>query len=148
MTTVTSESAFTDAQSNNDISRNVRQYKDLDLFFGKTQGSTDISKITDVEAVKRSVRNLVLTWMGERPFQPKTGSRLRQLLFEPYDVFLAQDIKEEIINVVKRLEPRINVRQVRVFNHPEDENNLRVEFDYTIVGETLIQTVDFLLETI
>mgnify|MGYP003301051923 FL=1 len=85
---------------------------------------------------------------GERPFQPKTGSRLRQLLFEPYDVFLAQDIKEEIINVVKRLEPRINVRQVRVFNDPEDENNLRVEFDYTIVGETLIQTVDFLLETI
>ena len=61
MTTVTSESAFTDAQSNNEISRNVRQYKDLDLFFGKTQGSADISKISDVEAVKRSVRNLVLT---------------------------------------------------------------------------------------
>tara|TARA_Y100000996_G_C22528721_1_gene645581 strand:+ start:450 stop:800 length:351 start_codon:yes stop_codon:yes gene_type:complete len=108
----------------------------------------DFTVVKNENAIKQSVRNLVLTGMGERPFQPKTGSRLRQLLFEPYDVFLAQDIKEEIINVVKRLEPRINVRQVRVFNDPEDENNLRVEFDYTIVGETLIQTVDFLLETI
>mgnify|MGYP003315149295 FL=1 len=65
-----------------------------------------------------------------------------------YDVFVAQDIKEEIINVITRLEPRITVRQVRVFQDEEDMNTLRVEFDYTIVGETLIQTVDFLLETI
>ena len=60
MSNVTSYSAFTDAQSQNDISRNVRQYSDLDLFFFKKQGSGDVNRITDVEAVKRSVRNLIL----------------------------------------------------------------------------------------
>ena len=125
-----------------------RQFKAFSIQMRANPNTEDFTVVKNENAIKQSVRNLVLTGMGERPFQPKTGSRLRQLLFEPYDVFLAQDIKEEIINVVKRLEPRINVRQVRVFNDPEDENNLRVEFDYTIVGETLIQTVDFLLETI
>ena len=125
-----------------------RQFKDFSIQMRANPNTEDFTVVKNENAIKQSVRNLVLTGMGERPFQPKTGSRLRQLLFEPYDVFLAQDIKEEIINVVKRLEPRINVRQVRVFNDPEDENNLRVEFDYTIVGEPLIQTVDFLLETI
>ena len=125
-----------------------RQFKDFSIQMRANPNTEDFTVVKNENAIKQSVRNLVLTGMGERPFQPKTGSRLRQLLFEPYDVFLAQDIKEEIINVVKRLEPRINVRQVRVFNDPEDENNLRVEFDYTILGESLIQTVDFLLETI
>ena len=125
-----------------------RAFKDFSILMKSNPNTEDFTVVKNENAIKQSVRNLVLTGMGERPFQPKTGSRLRQLLFEPYDVFLAQDIKEEIINVVKRLEPRINVRQVRVFNDPEYENNLRVEFDYTIVGETLIQTVDFLLETI
>ena len=53
--------AYTDAQGQNDISRNVRQYKDLDLFFNKKNVSKDIANITDIAAVKRSIRNLVLT---------------------------------------------------------------------------------------
>ena len=52
-------SAYTDAQANNDITRNVKQYRDLDLFFSK-KSNKDVNKVTDVEAVKRSVRNLIL----------------------------------------------------------------------------------------
>lgn len=125
-----------------------RAFKDFSILMKSNPNTEDFTVVKNENAIKQSVRNLVLTGMGERPFQPKTGSRLRELLFEPYDVFVAQDIKEEIINVITRLEPRITVRQVRVFQDDEDENTLRVEFDYTIVGETLIQTVDFLLETI
>ena len=79
MSNVTSESAYLDAQSNNDISRNVRQYRDLDLFFAREQGSDDIRKITDVEAVKRSIRNLVLLNFYEKPFNPEIGSDVRAL---------------------------------------------------------------------
>ena len=125
-----------------------RAFKDFSILMKSNPNTEDFTVVKNENAIKQSVRNLVLTGMGERPFQPKTGSRLRELLFEPYDVFVAQDIKEEIINVITRLEPRIAVRQVRVFQDEEDMNTLRVEFDYTIVGETLIQTVDFLLETI
>ena len=49
-----------DAGSQNNITRNVRQYTDLDLFFGKKSSNSDIQDITDVKAVKRSIRNLVL----------------------------------------------------------------------------------------
>ena len=125
-----------------------RAFKDFSILMKSNPNTEDFTVVKNENAIKQSVRNLVLTGMGERPFQPKTGSRLRELLFEPYDVFVAQDIKEEIINVITRLEPRITVRQVRVFQDEEDMNTLRVEFDYTIVGETLIHTVDFLLETI
>ena len=73
MSNITSNAALSDAQSNNDISRNVRQYKDLDLFFSRKNGTNDIEKITDIEAVKRSVRNLVLTNFYEKPFHPEIG---------------------------------------------------------------------------
>ena len=53
--------AHKDAQGQNDIDRNVRQYTDLDLFFAKKSTSKDISMVTDIQAVKRSIRNLVLT---------------------------------------------------------------------------------------
>ena len=74
--------AFTDAQGQNDIDRNVRQYKDLDLFFAKKSGSKDIRKITDIQAVKRSVRNLILLNHYEKPFHPEIGSGIRDMLFE------------------------------------------------------------------
>ena len=64
-------SAYKDAQANNDITRNVRQYSDLDLFFGKKSSDSDISKITDIQAVKRSIRNLVLLNTYEKPFHPE-----------------------------------------------------------------------------
>ena len=122
-----------------------RAFKDFSILMKPNPNTEDFTTVKNENAIKQSVRNLVLTGMGERPFQPKTGSRLRELLFEPYDVFVAQDIKEEIINVCTRLEPRINVRSVRVQQDPEDDNSLRVELDYKIIGETLVQTVDFLL---
>ena len=110
-----------------------RAFKDFSILMKSNPNTEDFTVVKNENAIKQSVRNLVLTGIGERPFQPKTGSRLRELLFEPYDVFVAQDIKEEIINVITRLEPRIAVRQVRVFQDDEDTNTLRVEFDYTIV---------------
>ena len=69
--------AYTEAQSQNDIDRNVRQYSDLDLFFGRKTSNNDISKITDVQAVKRSVRNLVLLNTYEKPFHPEISSGVR-----------------------------------------------------------------------
>jgi hypothetical protein len=73
--------AHRDAQGQNDIDRNVRQYKDLDLFFAKTQSSKDVRKVIDIQAVKRSVRNLVLLNHYEKPFHPEIGSGISDMLF-------------------------------------------------------------------
>ena len=63
--------AYTDAQSQNDIERNARQYSDLDLFFTKKLSNSDVNKLTDIQAVKRSIRNLVLLNTYEKPFHPE-----------------------------------------------------------------------------
>ena len=63
--------------------RAAQLYSDIDLFFGPKIGSKDISKLTDITAVRRSVRNLLLTNFYEKPFHPEIGSGVRDILFEP-----------------------------------------------------------------
>lgn len=104
----------------------------------------DFSVVKNENAIKQAMKNLLLTQFGERPFQPNTGSRVRGMLFENFDVFMIEGLTDEIKNTLRRLEPRIIVNDVRTVI--EDRNELAVEIDYTIVGQTLVQTVDFLLE--
>ena len=106
MANVTTYSAFTDAQSQNDISRNVRQHRDLDLFFSRKQGSGDVNKVTDIEAVKRSVRNLVLTNFYEKPFHPEIGSGVRDMLFENMSPVTAVVLARKVEDVIENFEPR------------------------------------------
>ncbi|SVD68203.1 uncharacterized protein METZ01_LOCUS421057, partial [marine metagenome] len=75
--TPSSWDAFNDAQGTNFSDRNVREYTDLDLFFNKRGTSKDITKVTNIQAVKRSIRNLVLTNHYEKPFHPEIGSGVR-----------------------------------------------------------------------
>ena len=145
MTTVTSESAFTDAQSNNDISRNVRQYKDLDLFFGKTQGSDDISKITDIEAVKRSVRNLVLTNFYEKPFHPEIGSGVRDILFENMTPVTSVVLAKKVEDVIENFEPRARLIGVRALpNLDRNEYEVTIEFFVVNTPTELVDMTIFL----
>ena len=69
--------ALYDAQLNNTSDRNVRQYKDLDLFFGRKSSNNDVGTVTDIQAVKRSIRNLVLLNAFEKPFHPEISSGVR-----------------------------------------------------------------------
>ena len=133
MASVTSESAYRDAQSQNDISRNVRQYRDLDLFFAKKQGSDDISKITDVEAVKRSVRNLVLLNYYEKPFNPEIGSDVRDLLFENMSPLTSVVLARAIEDVIENFEPRVRLINVRAFPNL-DRNDYEVTIEFFVVN--------------
>ena len=119
--------AFTDAQGQNDIDRNVRQYRDLDLFFAKKSGSKDIRKITDIQAVKRSVRNLVLLNHYEKPFHPEIGSGIRDMLFENMSTMTAIILARKIEDVIENFEPRVRLISVRA-----DPNLDRNEYEVTI----------------
>jgi len=123
-----------------------RAFRDFSIGFKPNPNTEDFSMVKNENAIKQSIRNLVSTGYTERPFQPKKGSRLREMLFEPFDVFVAEEIKEEIKNVVTRFEPRVGLNEVRLFPDKSDENSLHIEIDYTIIGETLVQSVEFLLE--
>ena len=139
-------SAYKDAQANNDITRNVRQYTDLDLFFGKKSVGSDISKVTDIQAVKSSIRNLVLLNAYEKPFHPEIAGGVREMLFELMTPITAQIIAKQIENVINNFEPRARLVGVRV--QPDLDRNLyevTIEF-YVVNAPTELVDMSVMLE--
>ena len=138
--------AHIDAQGQNDIDRNVRQYKDLDLFFGTKQASNDINKVTDIQAVKRSVRNLVLLNHYEKPFHPEIGSGVRGILFEPMTPITTNILAKKIENVIENFEPRAKLVGVRALpNLDRNEYEVSVEF-YVVNAPTELVDLTIFLE--
>ena len=122
-----------------------RGFKDLAVSFNANPSTGDFGVVKNENAIKQSVRNLILTMFGERPFQRDIGSRVKALMFEPWDPFSVDAIKSEIFNWLSRLEPRIQVTGVGL-RDDSDINSVHVSIDYKIVGEPVSQNVDFLLE--
>ena len=138
-------SAYTDAQANNDITRNVKQYRDLDLFFSK-KSNKDVNKVTDVEAVKRSVRNLILLNSYEKPFHPEIAGDVRGLLFELMTPLTSAVIARKIQDVIENFEPRARLTGVNVV--PDFDRNaydVTVYF-YVVNAPTELVEVNQLLE--
>jgi phage baseplate assembly protein W len=122
-----------DAQLLNDSERNIRQYSDLDLFFGKKSSDSDISKVTDVQAVKRSIRNLVLLNHYEKPFHPEIASGVRDMLFELMTPVTANILARKIEDVIANFEPRARVVSVRTI--PDfDNNSYEVSIEFYVVN--------------
>ena len=137
--------AHKDAQGQNDIARNVRQYTDLDLFFGKKTTSKDISKVTDIQAVKRSIRNLVLTNHYEKPFHPEIGSGVRGILFEPMTPLTAHILTRKIEDVIENFEPRARLISVRALpNLDRNEYECTIEFYVVNAPTELVELTVFL----
>ena len=137
--------AHKDAQGQNDIDRNVRQYTDLDLFFGRKTVSKDINKVTDVQAVKRSIRNLVLTNHYEKPFHPEIGSGVRDILFEPMTPLTAHILTRKIEDVIENFEPRARLVGVTAFpNLDRNEYECTIEFYVVNTPTELVDLTVFL----
>ena len=138
-------SAYTDAQANNDITRNVKQYRDLDLFFNK-KSNKDVNKVTDIEAVKRSVRNLVLLNSYEKPFHPEIAGDVRGLLFELMTPLTSAVIARKVQDVIENFEPRARLTGVNATpNFDRNAYELSVYF-YVVNAPTELVEVDALLE--
>ena len=136
---------FTDSQSTNFSDRNVRQYTDLDLFFAKKATSKDISKVTDIQAVKRSVRNLVLTNHYEKPFHPEIGSGVRGILFELMTPITAHVLTQQIELVIENFEPRAKLISVRAQpNLDRNEYECTIEFYVANAPTELVDLTVFL----
>ena len=152
--------SFKDAQALNDIERNVRQYKDLDLFFTKKKLSSkdsdgavtvsgaksDIEKVTDITAVKRSIRNLVLTNHYEKPFHPEIGCGVREILFELMTPISAHLLTRKVEDVITEYEPRAQL--VGVKSTPDIDRNayeLTIEF-YVLNAPTELVDLTIFLE--
>ena len=114
-----------DASATNKSNQSVRTFKDLNLDFDRNTVTNDVVKIEDVEAIKRSVRNLVNTNFYERPFHPELGCGARQLLFEPFTPVTSIFLRRKIEEVITNYEPRARLDQVIVTESP-DRNAIEV----------------------
>ena len=132
-------SAYKDAQANNDITRNVKQYRDLDLFFSR-KSNKDVNKVTDIEAVKRSVRNLILHNTFEKPFHPEIGGNVRGLLFENMTPMTSAVIARKIEDTINNFEPR--ARLVGVKAQPDRDLNGYVVSVYFYVANAPTELVE------
>jgi hypothetical protein len=101
-----------------------RQFRDFSIGMKANPNTEDFSIVKNENAIKQA--------------------RVKSMLFENFDVFMIEGLTDEIRNTLKRLEPRVAVNDVRC--SVDDTNELAVEIDYTIIGEQLVYTVDFLLE--
>ena len=85
-------------------------------------------------AIARSIRNLILTAPGERPFNPELGSQVSRLLFEPIDDITTQALKEQIENTINNFEPRVRLASGCCYNQTLTQMNMISLFVMTLLG--------------
>lgn len=106
-------------------------YSDFDISLEKDTFSRDLVVLEDYNAVRQSVKNLVLTMFYERPFQPSIGSAIYDLLFEPLTELTEMLLQQSIKDVINQFEPRAKVQFVNVYTGT-GPNNVQLD-DHEIV---------------
>ena len=96
------------------VQRRSQGFLDLSASFQNNPLSNDLITLKNENAIARSVRNLILTTQGERPFQPVLGSNVNNLLFENMDKLTAAALKDEIRNTIENYEPRVEINEIIV----------------------------------
>ncbi len=122
----------------------MARYSDLDLDFAKNPLSLDVNIKTDVDAVKRSIKNLIIPGRYERLFQPDLSAGVSGLLFEQLTPGTKNTIETRIRQTIQKNEPRANLRNVQVLED-FDNNELKVTVDFTVVNISRPGNLEFTL---
>lgn len=125
----------------------MAQYSDIDLNFNIHPVKKDLSKKTDDEAVKQSLKTLVLTNFYERPFQPNLGSNLFQLLFDNFTPLTRIKLEDAIKEVINNYEPRVSIISVDVNEAPQN-NAIDVTIFFNISNQPEPVELNILLKRI
>lgn len=136
-----------DATTTNKSKRSNRVYSDLNLSFTKNPATKDVAKLFDVQAIKRAVKNIILTNKYERPFNSDFGCNLRGFLFENITEPLLVIIKDRVAMAIEKYEPRVSVEDVVVQND-EENNGLNIMVSFLINGTEAPVSVSTFLQRV
>lgn len=125
--------------------RNTRIFSDLDLNFIAHPVNGDVVKKYDENAIKQSIKNLILTQNYERPFHSEIGSQIKSLLFELPSSMTSSLIKRQIIDTITNFEPRANILDVTVLLDSQN-NGIYCTIVFTVLNTTTPVSVDLFLE--
>lgn len=128
------------------LERISQGFKDISMTFQSNPLTGDLIVLKNENAIARSVKNIVLTVPGEKPFDPRFGSRITDLLFENVDDITAINIETEIKNSIETYEPRVKLTSV-VVQADIDGNSFDVTITYDIIGADIpAQQLEFVLQ--
>lgn len=117
-------------------------YSDLDLDFIAHPTTKDVMRKTGIDAIKRSVRNLILTNFYDRPFRPWIGSNAQKLLFENANPLTATFLRDAIVEVLTNYEPRVVVQKVDVvFDYDNNGYSAKIYFVVLNSNEPVVTTI-------
>ena len=122
-------------------------YSDFDINLRTNPVTGNLARLTNAEAVKQSIMNLVLTSIRERPYQPQLGSQIRRSLFEPVSPITLTQIQESVKEVIENYEPRANVIRIDVID-ALDINSYIVNVIFSIANIQDPQNVQIVLERV
>ena len=126
--------------------RTSKAFRDISATFQANPLNMDLVALRNESAIARSIRNLVMTEPGERPFNPVLGSKVSTLLFEQFDNQTAYAIQSEIQRSINNFEPRVSLKKVQVAADM-DNYEFNVSIRYIIVGiDASEQELSFALE--
>ncbi len=129
------------------VQRRSQGFLDISASWQNNPLSNDLIGLKNENAIARSVRNLILTTQGERPFQPVLGSNVNNLLFDNMDKLTASALKDEIRNTIENYEPRVELEDI-IVDPNFDNNEFNVTIQYYIVGiDVPEQELSFVLES-
>ena len=128
------------------LERVSQSFSDVSMSFKKNPLNDDLILLKNANAIARSIKNIVFTFPGEKPFNENFGSRVSRLLFDNFDDLTASNIKDEIETSIRRFEPRVRLRSVETT--PDFGNNaFDVQIIYDIIGADIpAQQLEFVLQ--
>jgi hypothetical protein len=136
-----------DASTTNKSKRSNRIYADLNLSFTKNPATKDVARVFDVQAIKRAVKNIILTNKYERAFNSDFGCNLRGFLFENITEPLLVIIKDRVAMAIEKYEPRVSVEDV-VVKEDIDKNGISIMVSFLINGTEAPVSVSTFLQRV
>ena len=122
----------------------TRPYKDVSLTFGRNVVTSDVVTVSGEDAVKRSIKLLLMSRAGETPFFPEFGSHIFRLLFEPIDPITTVLLQHEIQATIEAYEPRVNIRRLTA-TPSSDEQGYDIDCLFNIVNQVAPVTLTLYL---
>lgn len=120
-------------------------YSDFPIDFSKHPVTGQLAVITNEESVKQSIKNLVLTNLGERFYDPLKGSRVKESLFEPMGAMTTESIRSTIQHAVETYERRANVVGVEI---EEEENGYHAHIFFSLINIAQTHSVSVFLQRV
>ena len=122
-------------------------YSDIRGDLSLNPATDDVLLVTNEDAIRTSIINLLNTDRYERVMQPNLGSNIRALLFENADVQTAYNLRELIYETIETFEPRCNLIDV-IVEDDQDRNAYNLYITFTLVNRSEPQLLEFALERV